>query len=204
METSLDAVLRESEKHHGHVCPRQVLGARMGLLAAELLAVPLRQKAKTLLVFVETDGCFADGIVAATGCSLGHRTMRLIDVGRVAATFAAIETERAIRIAPNLNARQAALDLIDNPRSRWHAYLEAYQIMPNDALFTVQEVTLSFTVKEMLSRPGWRATCDECGEEIINEREIQREGRTLCKVCAGDRYYVAVDTVATAHIPSST
>ena len=52
-----------------------------------LLNLPLPQKDKRLLTFVETDGCFADGVSVATGCWLGRRTMRLVDYGKVAATF---------------------------------------------------------------------------------------------------------------------
>ena len=56
----------------------------------------LPQTDKRLYTFVETDGCFADGVMVATGCSLGHRTLRLIDYGKVAATF--VDTrERAKR-----------------------------------------------------------------------------------------------------------
>jgi formylmethanofuran dehydrogenase subunit E len=204
MENSLAAALCESEKQHGHICPRQVLGARMGLLAGAVLGVPLHHRLKKLMVLVETDGCFADGIAAATGCTLGHRTMRLIDVGRVAATFVDVETERAIRIAPSASSRQAAVDLIDNPRSRWHAYLEAYQVIPDDELFNIQEITLSFSVKDVLSRPDWRVICEQCGEEIINEREVERDGQTLCRVCAGDSYYVVTDTVSAEKTLSAT
>ncbi|MEO0564311.1 MAG: FmdE family protein [Chloroflexota bacterium] len=192
MNNQLDAVLRESEKHHRHLCPRQVLGARMGLLAGEILGVTLPQTGKRLVTLVETDGCFADGVSAATGCSLGHRTMRLIDVGRVAATFVDVQTERAIRIAPTASSRQAAIDLIVNPKSRWHAYLEAYQILPDYDLFIVEDIELSFSIAEVISRPGWRVTCEQCGEEIINEREVVHNGRTLCRVCAGDSYYAVL------------
>lgn len=72
---------------HDHICPRQVLGLRMGQLAGEFLGLPLPQQDKRLFVFVETDGCFADGVMVATGCSLGHRTMRLEDKGKATATF---------------------------------------------------------------------------------------------------------------------
>src|SRR3712207_7090667 len=47
--------------------------------------------------FVETDGCFADGVSVATGCWLGRRTLRLVDHGKVAATFMDTLTERAVR-----------------------------------------------------------------------------------------------------------
>jgi formylmethanofuran dehydrogenase subunit E len=42
---------------------------------------------KRLLVITETDGCFADGLSAATNCTVGHRTLRVEDYGKTAATF---------------------------------------------------------------------------------------------------------------------
>ena len=54
---ALDFILSESTKRHKHLCPRQVLGARMGLFAAELLGIQLPRNDKRLLVISETDGC---------------------------------------------------------------------------------------------------------------------------------------------------
>jgi formylmethanofuran dehydrogenase subunit E len=31
--------------------------------------------------------------------------------------------------------------------------------------------------------------CAECGEGINFKREVRKEGRTLCRGCAGERYY---------------
>jgi two-component system nitrate/nitrite sensor histidine kinase NarX len=42
---------------------------------------------------------------------------------------------------------------------------------------------------QIISRPGVRCTCDRCGEEIINEREVVVSGECLCRACAGDAYY---------------
>lgn len=196
MDNRLQAVLKESAASHGHVCPRQVLGVRMGLLAGDVLGIPLPRTDKRLLAFVETDGCFADGIAAATGCTLGHRTLRLIDVGRVACTFVDTETERALRIAPHPDSRTAAAAACPTAESRWHSYLEAYQILPDEMLLVVQEVTLTFSVRALISRADARICCDECGEEVINEREVSQDGRTLCRVCAGDEVYYAV------HVPT--
>jgi formylmethanofuran dehydrogenase subunit E len=61
--------------------------------------------------------------------------------------------------------------------------------MPVDELFLFQEVSLRKSLAQILSRPGYRVDCDQCGEEIINEREIHREEMTLCRTCAGDSYY---------------
>src|SRR5262245_57508692 len=83
----LKEILRVSSAQHRRLCPRQVLGARMGMLAGDVLGVKLPQTDKRLLTIVETDGCMVDGIVAATHCRLGRRTLRVEDYGKVAATF---------------------------------------------------------------------------------------------------------------------
>jgi formylmethanofuran dehydrogenase subunit E len=76
----LETLLRESaSRHHSYLCPRPVLGVRMGLHAAELQRAELPRVDKRLFVFVETDGCRTDGVVAATGCWWGRRTMYLMD-----------------------------------------------------------------------------------------------------------------------------
>lgn len=186
---TFDELLRESAAQHRHLCPRQVLGVRMGMYAAALLQLPCPQQNKRLFTFVETDGCFADGVAVATGCTLGHRTLRLIDFGKIAATFVDTMTEQAIRIYPALDSRQQAKALMPAARSRWHAQLTAYQIISDEQLFQVQPVSLSLSMKALISRPGVRVNCAVCGEEIINEREIICHGLTLCRACAGASYY---------------
>ena len=66
--STLDELLTLSATHHHNICPRQVLGVRAGLLAGLLLDLPLPQPDKRLIAIAETDGCFVDGISAATGC----------------------------------------------------------------------------------------------------------------------------------------
>jgi len=181
---SLDDILEQAAALHRHLCPRQVLGARMGILVGRLLSLELPQKNKRLYTFVETDGCFADGIGAATGCWLGRRTMRLIDHGKVAATFVDTRTRRAVRIRPHPQVRTEARHYAPDAKSRWHAYLEAYRIMPDDALLEAQWVELTLDLDRLISRPGARTVCHRCGEEIINEREVTRDGTILCRGCA--------------------
>jgi formylmethanofuran dehydrogenase subunit E len=84
---SLALILQQSAERHKHLCPRQVLGARMSLFAAEMLELELPGADKRLLVIAETDGCTVDGIIAATGCHVGGRALRILDFGKVAATF---------------------------------------------------------------------------------------------------------------------
>ena len=176
---------------HDHICPRQVLGLRMGELAGEMLGLVLPQSGKRMLAFVETDGCFADGVMVATGCSVGHRTLRVMDLGKTAVTFVDSHADpaRAVRVWPHPLARSRAAEYVSEAHSRWHLQLAAYQMMPADELLCARPVELTLSLKEIISRPGVRVHCDECGEEIINQREVVRDGRTLCKTCAGDAYY---------------
>jgi formylmethanofuran dehydrogenase subunit E len=183
---ALSELLDESAARHQHLCPRQVLGARMGLLGARLLGSDSPSAAKRLLVIVETDGCFADGLSVATGCTVGARMLRLIDHGKVAAVFVDTRTDQAVRLVPRQASRTLAYEYAPLARSPWHAQLEAYQIMPDAELFDVRPVELTLSLEKLLSKPGRKAICDQCGEEIINEREVKHGDRTLCRACAGD------------------
>jgi formylmethanofuran dehydrogenase subunit E len=192
----LQSLLTESATHHRHLCPRQVLGVRIGLYGLQLLGildeqVPIRYRndRKQLLTIVETDGCGADGVSVATGCWVGHRTLRVLDYGKVAATLVNTKSGQAVRISPRPNIRQISSTYASNARSRWHAYLEAYQIMPDDLLLSSQQVILNQPLAQILSRPNAKVICEECKEEVMNEREVMVNGRVLCQPCAGDTYF---------------
>lgn len=186
----LNQILAESAKRHKHLCPRQVLGARMGLFAAELLGIELPCRDKSLLVISETDGCAVDGLIAATGCHVGSRTLRVLDFGKIAATFTDISTEVTIRIVPKPEVRSRAAEYVSlRVRNKWEAMLLGYQVMPLSDLFVVQRVKLDRSLSEIISRPRRKVTCEVCKEEIINGREVVNNGVILCRTCAGESYY---------------
>ncbi|MBX3052620.1 MAG: TraR/DksA C4-type zinc finger protein [Caldilineaceae bacterium] len=192
---NLSAILAASSARHSHLCPRQVLGARMGLAGGRALDLDLPRTDKRLLVFVESDGCFADGVEVATGCTMGHRTLRLEDYGKIAAVFVDVKSERAVRVAPRLDVRDRAYAYAPGERRHYFAQLQAYQVMPDAELLVIQPVSLTTPVAQIVSRPIVRVDCERCGEEIINEREVWVGGQTLCRACAGSGYYSpAVDS----------
>lgn len=186
---TFEELLYQSAILHQHLCPRQVLGVRMGLAAGRWLGLEVPQTDKRLLTIVETDGCLIDGLAVATGCRVGRRTMRVLDFGKVAATFVDTQTGRAVRIVPSASTRKRARNYAPEAQNRWEAYLLGYQRMPDAELLDIQAVTLIVSLEKILSKDGYRVNCDMCGEEIINEREVIRDGSTLCRSCAGERYY---------------
>ncbi len=197
MPTTLSSLLETSLARHSHLCPRQVLGARIGLAGAAALNLAVPRTDKRLLIVIETDGCFADGLEAATGCTIGHRTLRVEDYGKIAATCVDVKTGRAVRIAPRLDVRERAYACVPDEPHHYFAQLTAYQVMPDRELLSIQPVQLTTPIKAVVSRAGVRVNCDLCGEEIINEREVVHDGATLCRSCAGQSYYQLIADFAT-------
>ncbi len=185
----LEALLEISSRHHDHLCPRQILGVRVGLAGLSVLGFQEPPPKKRLLTILETDGCFADGVMAATGCSVGHRTLRVEDYGKAAATFVDTETRRAFRVAPALDIREQALACMPEEPRHYFAQMKAYRILPDSRMLVITEVQLATLVERIVSRPGVRVNCALCGEEIMNEREVERDGMLLCRTCAGSAYY---------------
>ncbi len=199
MSFTLTTLLQRSAARHSHLCPRQVLGVRMGLAGLGALGIEAPVGREAALVLVETDGCFVDGIEIATGATVGHRTLRINDVGKIAATFASVISGRAVRISPRQSARECAWEYAPRADDRYAAQLTGYKVMPDGELFHFQEVALEPSVETLLSQPGLRATCSHCGDEIINGRELVVQGAVLCRPCAGYSYYLPVRESAEAY-----
>ncbi len=106
----LERLLEVSSANHKRLCPSQVLGVRMGLAGMRSVDLAENHSKKDLLVIIETDGCFANGVIAATRVQIGHRNLRVEDYGKVAATFINTKTGEAVRIHPKVTVREHARD----------------------------------------------------------------------------------------------
>ena len=206
----IQALLELSSRDHSHLCPRQILGVRIGLAGMKMLGFFKPPTKKQLFVISETDGCFVDGVIAATGCTVGHRTLRVVDLGKVAATFVDTTSGRAIRVAPRTDIRDCASMYIPEEPRHYFAQMQAYQIMPDKEMLIIHDVVLNTPIEQIISRPGVRVNCDLCGEEIMNEREVHQNSRILCQTCAHGGYYqpaqdicLPVSLEATAQLESS-
>jgi formylmethanofuran dehydrogenase subunit E len=188
---SLPEYEKLAELAHGHLCAGQILGLRMALYGVKLLQLedPAGADRKRLVTFVEIDRCVTDAIPVVTGCRLGKRALKFRDFGKVAATFCDLQANRAIRIVARESARQLARELHPEIESKNQQQMLAYRQMPNEDLFDTQWVRVTLAPEDMPGYKALRVVCAECGEAISFRREIQREGKSLCRACAGERYY---------------
>ncbi len=184
-------LLSESAKIHGHLCPGQVLGVKMSMLGLREIGIsdPRGKDRKSLIVFVEMDRCATDAVQSVTGCSLGHRTMKFMDYGKMAATFLNLRTGRAVRVVAREDSRNKAKEHFPAIADKYAAQLEAYKVMSDEELFDIMQVKVTPRPEDMPGRPLRRVVCSRCGEYVQDMREIYREGKVLCKPCAGEGYY---------------
>lgn len=166
---------------HGHLCSGQCLGVKMAHMGMRLIGIDNENKddLKKIMVFVECNRCPADAIMIATGCRIGKRTYYFKDMGKMAATFLNLETGKAVRVYSK-RKRYAAdgEDMID-----------FYTRLPEEEILEAQEVTITLGKGDWPGPPACAEICTCCGEEVLDDRHVIAEGETLCKACAGERYY---------------
>ncbi len=190
---SLEEYLTVAAERHKHLCPGQVLGVRMAMLGLASLGIADPEaNARYLVTFVEIDRCATDAVSVVTGCSLGRRSLKYVDYGKVAATFVDLKTGAAVRVSARDDSRLKAKSMFPGIAQPHRQQLEAYKVMDDGDLFTVQKVTVQVAPEDLPGGPRSRVACDSCGEGINNGREVRREGRVLCRACAGEAYYKIV------------
>lgn len=199
-------LLEKSVKVHGHMCPGQVIGVRMSMLGLNLIGIsePHGADRKKLIVFVEIDRCATDAIQSVTGCTLGHRTMKFYDYGKMAATFYNIETKKAVRILAKEEAKEIAKATYMEPHTessilnsssgskvdKYTAQLHAYKEMPYDELFSWKEVkNILLQPHDMPGRPLTRVKCSICGEFVQDNKHFETDRVITCKSCTLPTYY---------------
>jgi formylmethanofuran dehydrogenase subunit E len=186
---SLEEYLELAEKAHGHICAGQVLGVRLAMLGLRELGIedPVRDR-KRLVTYVEIDRCVTDAVALVANCRLGKRALKFFDWGKVAATFVDLPTGRAVRIAAREAAKQRAREMFPQ-LDKEKGQQQAYRVLPDAELFETQPVRVEVPPEDLPGYKGPRVVCAACGEGINFKREVVVDGRTLCRACAGNRYY---------------
>jgi formylmethanofuran dehydrogenase subunit E len=193
IDRDLEDRLKEVEKFHGHVCAGIMLGTRMSLLGMKAIGIddPKGKDRKNLIVYVETDRCATDAILVVTGCQPGKRTMKILDYGKMAATFVNLETGKAVRVAAKNTDG-------DKPFTRemiqQNPHTIDYAKRPDEELFTVTEVKVDIGPGDLPGPPMRTVPCSSCGERVMDMKDVMVDGKYLCRPCAEKtRYYIPVN-----------
>ncbi len=191
---TFEELLKESVALHGHLCPGQVLGVRLAMYGLELLGIedPKGKDRKRLMVFVEIDRCATDAIQSVTGCSLGKRTLKWMDYGVMAVTFLDLQSSKAVRVIAREESRDIAAKMFPEMENKYKGQLEAYKVMSNEELFDVQEVEVKVPEADMPGRPGRRVQCEVCGDWVQDYRDVEKDGKIMCRPCAFGGYYKVI------------
>lgn len=192
---SFDDLLKKSTAIHGHICAGQVIGVRLAMIGLREIGIddPRGKQRKDFYVLVEIDRCATDAIQSVTGCSLGKRSLKWLDYGIMAATFVNLKDGRAVRITAREESRELAGKYNPEIEDKYQQQLSAYRIMPEEELFSIQRVRVEVPDQDLPGRPIRRIQCRQCGDWVQDCREVEQEGKLLCRPCATGRYYTILE-----------
>ena len=175
-----ETYLKKAGDFHGHICTGIALGTRISLAALKALGMKPGERNKNLIVYTEIDRCMTDAVMVITCCSPGRRSLKHVDYGKFAATFVNIETGKAVRatIKEHFSSEVAIEET-----------LKKLAGIPDAKLITMEEVTVKIPEADLPGPPKNRAVCASCGEIVNDGREVLKNKKTLCKSCAGNKYY---------------
>lgn len=189
---NFEVLLKSSAVAHGHLCPGQVVGVRMAMVGCKLIGLDeptRREQIKKLIVYVEMDRCTADAVAHVTGVKLGRRSLKFMDYGIMAATFVNLETNQAFRVISTEEARSLAPAYVPEITDKYPQQLEAYKRMPDSVLFRVQQVEVAISEYDLPGPTRLKVACSQCGQMVRDHRQVNKNGCTLCRPCAGGAYF---------------
>lgn len=174
--------LEKAEQYHGHICSGQVLGIRMSLLALKLLDLTPEDDLRDLVIFLETDRCVADAAYVVTGVTLGRRRVKVYSYGKTAMSFLDLKTGRAVRVCVSTADRPSHHAPKEEQISFWEKYADS-------DIFSWQYVHIDLPEEELPGPPVSVLTCAACGEDVLDRKEILKDGKAYCRACACGAYY---------------
>jgi formylmethanofuran dehydrogenase subunit E len=115
--------------------------------------------------------------------------MKWVDHGVMAATFVNLDSGKAVRVTALEESRELSKKYCSGIVDKYARQLEAYKIMPETELFRVEDVVVEIPPENLPGRPLKRVKCEECSDWVQDKRDVQIQGKILCRSCAHGRYY---------------
>ncbi|MFO8110153.1 MAG: FmdE family protein [Thermoplasmata archaeon] len=198
-------LLKRAAVLHGHYCPGLALGVNASVTAFSELGLE-HSGLEDVLVVVETNNCFSDGVQYVTGCSFGNNSLIFRDLGKTAATFVK-RGNKGLRLLTKSDAREEWA-------GRFSEYGELFSKVVKERKGTEEDRARMMEMAQDISKfvvnieseklfemktadvelPDYAPindsyTCDNCGESVMSTRTVERDGRTYCLLCGGGEYF---------------
>lgn len=200
----LPALLRMSALLHGHFCPFLAIGVKASVRAVKDMGVRSTGMEEVIVV-LETNNCFSDGVQFITGCTFGNNALIYRDYGKTAFTLAK-RNGTALRVSVKVDSRflqkhePEAAGLFQrvvvertgteaDQRSLGELWRRASFRMldiPDDELFDVTRLAIDVPA---YSRIFASVKCALCGESVMEPRTRIADGKSVCIPCSGQEYY---------------
>ena len=180
--------LQKAIAYHGHLCLGQVLGVHLAEKGMDVIGTT---NSKNMIVYVENDRCIADAIQILTGTRLGRRSMKLVNYGKMAATFINTDTGAAYRIWVSGKINEM-IGKISSDREEKERQYKRVLLSNSDDVVSVQKVSVDIPPEEMPGKPKRTVSCVLCGEKIMDSKDISSEKGPLCLACAKGPYYTLI------------
>ncbi len=187
------------QKFHGHKCPAMPNGLRVAEAAMNKLGVE-RTGDSSLHAIVELGDnhcatCFADGVQVITGCTFGKGNIEKSHKGKWGLTLVDKKTNRAVRAFPKAEAmiqtketsffkdyREKGVPPTQVPDEVVQPLVDKVMNAPAEMIMEVSEI---FEFQWNDPKHSFSSSvCEGCGEMVIDEYTVIRNGKRVCKDCA--------------------
>lgn len=192
---------------HGHYCPGSALGVMATLYGLSLLKKETADSdgiMENLLAIIEVNACFADGVQAVSGCTLGNNSLIYRDLGKHAVTFVSRNEKEGVRIRllPDFKTYihkevpefYPLMDKVIMKRKGTQEEEKLFREKATEAAFAIITYPFEklFAFERVIPVIPERApitgtmVCPECGEEVM-ETKTGKRGllRNMCFACGG-------------------
>lgn len=203
-DKDLARCLVKTAEIHGHFCPGSALGVMASVYGLNRLGLDSISSdgLEDLMAVVEINACFADGVQAVSGCTLGNNALVYRDLGRLAVTFARRGKETGVRVCVRPDFRSCVSEaapeffpLMEKViKNRKGSFKEkaAFREIGREAAFALirlpfEELFASKVVQPLLPQYApitESIICANCGEMIMATKAVDG----LCLICAGEEY----------------
>ena len=184
---------------HGHICPGLSIGFKASKAAMERLREH-RSEDEEIVAIVETDACSADAVQVLTGCTFGKGNFIYRDYGKMVLTILSRKTGEGVRVSMRPGAirpdrkHQTLLRKVmsgkanedDVKKFREFHHKRACEVleMPVGMLFEIKNVKIELPSRAKIEPSE---LCDICGEPTMRTKLEHRDGKKICRECAGNQ-----------------